>query len=34
MIGSEEEEASFALLDEVFELGGNAFDTAHHYGGG
>lgn len=34
MIRSEEAERSFALLDEVFELGGNAFDTAHQYGGG
>ena len=34
MIRSEERERSFALLDEVFELGGNTFDTAHHYGGG
>ena len=34
MIRSEEEERSFALLDEVFELGGTTFDTAHQYGGG
>jgi len=34
MIRSEEEEKSFALLDEVFELGGTTFDTAHQYGGG
>ena len=34
MIRSEEEEKSFALLDEVFEQGGTTFDTAHQYGGG
>ena len=34
MIRSEEEDRSFALLDEVFELGGTTFDTAHQYGGG
>ncbi|MDQ4127046.1 MAG: aldo/keto reductase, partial [Actinomycetota bacterium] len=34
MIRSEEEEKSFTLLDEVFELGGTTFDTAHQYGGG
>lgn len=34
MIRSEEEEKSFALLDEVFERGGTTFDTAHQYGGG
>ena len=35
MIGSDLNEAeSFALLDEVFELGGNTLDTAHVYGGG
>ena len=33
MIRSEEEEESFALLDEVFEQGGTTFDTAHQYGG-
>jgi len=34
MIRSEEEEKSFALLDEVFEQGGTTFDTAHQYGVG
>ena len=35
MIGSDLNDAeSFALLDEVFELGGNTLDTAHVYGGG
>ena len=34
MVRSEEVEKSFALLDEVFELGGTTFDTAHQYGGG
>lgn len=34
MIRSEEEQKSFALLDEVFEQGGTTFDTAHQYGGG
>ena len=34
MLNSAEEGKSFALLDDVFGLGGNAFDTAHHYGGG
>ena len=34
MLNTAEEEKSFALLDEVFGHGGNAFDTAHQYGGG
>lgn len=35
MIGSDLNEAeSFALLDQVFELGGNTLDTAHVYSGG
>ena len=34
MIGSREPEKSFALLDAVFELGCNTFDTANTYGGG
>lgn len=34
MLDSEEPERSHALLDEVFEQGCNAFDTAHQYGGG
>ena len=34
MIGTSEREKGFALLDEIFELGGNTFDTAHHYGSG
>jgi len=35
MIGSDlNESESFALLDEVFELGGNTLDTAHVYSGG
>jgi aryl-alcohol dehydrogenase-like predicted oxidoreductase len=35
MIGSDLDEAeSFALLDQVYELGCNTFDTAHVYSGG
>lgn len=35
MIGSDLDEAeSFALLDQVYELGGNTIDTAHVYSGG
>lgn len=34
MIGSGDLDYSFALLDQVFELGCNTFDTAHVYGGG
>jgi aryl-alcohol dehydrogenase-like predicted oxidoreductase len=34
MINSKELDKSFALLDAVFELGCNTFDTAHGYGGG
>ena len=34
MIKSGEIDRSFALLDEVFEAGGTAFDTAHQYGNG
>lgn len=34
MVSSDRLDDSFALLDGVFELGGNAFDTAHGYGGG
>jgi aryl-alcohol dehydrogenase-like predicted oxidoreductase len=34
MINSREMERSFDLLDAVYELGGNTFDTAHSYGNG
>ncbi len=34
MVGSADERGSFRLLDEIFALGGTAFDTAHVYGGG
>jgi aryl-alcohol dehydrogenase-like predicted oxidoreductase len=34
MISSKELDRSFALLDDVFELGGTTFDTAHGYGQG
>lgn len=34
MVTSDQEEASFRLLDDVFDLGGNTFDTAHGYGQG
>ncbi|MBI4556294.1 MAG: aldo/keto reductase [Candidatus Hydrogenedentes bacterium] len=34
MIKSETLDESFALLDAIFELGCNTFDTAHVYGGG
>ena len=34
MISSRNQADSFALLDAVFELGCNTFDTAHIYGGG
>jgi len=34
MVNSSELERSFALLDEVYALGGNTFDTAHVYGQG
>ena len=34
MIGSEEAERGFELLDEVRDLGCTAFDTAHQYGDG
>jgi aryl-alcohol dehydrogenase-like predicted oxidoreductase len=34
MLSSRELEQSFALLDAVFALGCNTFDTAHVYGGG
>jgi aryl-alcohol dehydrogenase-like predicted oxidoreductase len=34
MVSTENLEASFALLDAVFELGCNTFDTAHVYGNG
>lgn len=34
MVSSDRLDDSFALLDGVFELGGNAFDTAHVYGSG
>ena len=35
MIGSDlNESESFALLDQIYELGGNTVDTAHIYGGG
>lgn len=34
MVNSRELDASFALLDGIYALGCNAFDTAHVYGGG
>ena len=34
MVNSREIDRSFALLDDVFELGCTTFDTAHGYGGG
>lgn len=34
IISAQEKERSFALLDAVFEMGGNALDTAHIYAGG
>ena len=34
MLSSEEEEYSFNLLDEVYDLGINTFDCAHLYGNG
>jgi aryl-alcohol dehydrogenase-like predicted oxidoreductase len=34
MLSSDEEAKALDLLDQVFGLGGNAFDTAHQYGGG
>ncbi len=34
MINSKDLEGSFRLLDEIFELGCNTFDTAHVYGNG
>jgi len=34
IISAQELERSFALLDAVFEMGGNALDTAHVYAGG
>lgn len=34
MVGAADLDATFALLDGVLEAGGNAFDTAHVYGGG
>lgn len=34
MLKTDEEEQGFALLDGVYELGVNAFDCAHIYGGG
>ena len=34
MVSSKDEEHSFKLLDDVYELGCNTFDTAHVYGGG
>ena len=34
MVSSDRLDASFALLDGLFELGCNAFDTAHVYGSG
>src|SRR5688500_17769464 len=34
MVSSERLDECFELLDGVFELGGNAFDTAHVYGSG
>lgn len=33
-ISSDRVQESFALLDAVFEFGGNALDTAHHYDDG
>lgn len=34
MVRTDSLEASFQLLDDVYDLGGNTFDTAHGYGGG
>jgi aryl-alcohol dehydrogenase-like predicted oxidoreductase len=34
IISAQEPERSFALLDAVFEMGGNTLDTAHVYAGG
>jgi aryl-alcohol dehydrogenase-like predicted oxidoreductase len=34
IISAQEPDRSFALLDAVFEMGGNALDTAHVYAGG
>ena len=34
MIGSDRLEQSFALLDAIYGMGGNTYDTAHVYGGG
>lgn len=34
MVSSKDEENSFRLLDDIFELGCNTFDTAHVYGNG
>lgn len=34
IVSGQEKERSFALLDAVFALGGNALDTAHIYAGG
>jgi aryl-alcohol dehydrogenase-like predicted oxidoreductase len=34
IVSIQEQERSFALLDAVFELGGNTLDTAHGYAGG
>lgn len=34
MIGSDQIDYSYGLLDDIFALGGNAFDTAHVYGQG
>ncbi len=34
IISAQDQERSFALLDAVFEMGGNALDTAHVYAGG
>ncbi|MBE2240123.1 MAG: aldo/keto reductase [Caldilineaceae bacterium] len=34
MIGSDKLDYSFGLLDDIFALGGNAFDAAHVYGNG
>ena len=34
IISAQEQERSFALLDAVFEMGGNTLDTAHIYAGG
>ena len=34
MVNTKNLEQSFALLDDVFALGGTTFDTAHGYGGG